>query len=50
MRRLALLLFCLPIFTGCHAANSHPVDPARRQSVDAMNAAEAEAQRQTNNW
>jgi hypothetical protein len=55
MRHLAILLLCLSSFVGCHSFGStrrkdRPLDPARRESIDSMNAAEAEAHRQMSNW
>src|SRR5947207_5875146 len=55
MRRLAILLLCLSSFAGCRSFGSthrkdRPLDPAKRESIDTMNAAEAEAHRETNNW
>jgi hypothetical protein len=59
MRRLALLLLCLSSIAGCHGFGSrassknragNSADPARVESIESMNAAEAEAHRQLNNW
>jgi hypothetical protein len=58
MRRPLLLLLCLCALAGCHGVGSRAkgkqvegqTDPDRIEAIETMNAAEAEARQQINNW
>jgi hypothetical protein len=52
MRRFILLLLCLSSFVGCHSVKQrgNSTDPEKAEAIGTMQAAEAEAKRQADNW